>query len=119
MKHVKFFSLLFMLSFILCMTIANGHSPQVTPEIVEIGKDFVTVQWNNVGGEYTYSILVSIDDSEDDSFKNPAISIDNIIDTVCTVDNLLSDTFHKLIVRSVGGNKSPNQSFPPLRFKTD
>ncbi len=102
-----------------CEDVVNEHSPKVTPEVVNVSTNSVTVKWNNAGDEYYFSVLISIDSLADSSFKNPAKSVNNIKSTVCTIDSLLPNTWHKLVVLTMGGNKASNQSWPPLRFKTE
>lgn len=109
-------SLLFSLS---CDEVVNEHSPQVTPEIFAIGADSVIIKWNDVGDEYYYSIWLSKDSLNDNSFLNAVSVCDSTGDTIYTIRNLQSATFYKVKIRTIGGNKAPNESWPPLRFKTE
>jgi len=107
--------LLFMNS---CDDVVNEHSPQVTAEIVSIGSDTVTIKWNNVGDEYYYAVWVTQDSIQDNSFVNSISVCDNTKSTNFTIRNLTPATYYKVKVRTNGGNKAPNESFPPLLFRT-
>ncbi len=61
-------SLLFSIS---CDLVVSEHSPEVTPELVDVGTSTVTVGWNSAGDEYYYSVLISIDSVADSSFQDP------------------------------------------------
>lgn len=74
--------------------------------------------WNNVGKEYYYSVWLSQDVKQDDSFFDAVSVCDSTNDTIFTIRELKSDTHYKVKVRTNGGNKAPNESWPPLRFKT-
>jgi len=102
-----------------CNKMEQNTAPRVTPEIVSIELHSVTIKWNSVGDDYTYLVLVSLDSVSDNNFHDVALSIDNSTDTICTIDNLLPNTFHKIIVQTNGTNMNSNQSWPPLRFKTE
>lgn len=111
--------ILFLMLSISCEDVVNEHSPQVSPEVVNVSTNSVTVKWNSAGPKYYYNVIISIDSIADNSFQNPAKTLENIEDTICTIDSLLSNTWHKLVVLTMGDNKAPNQSWPPLRFKTE
>lgn len=96
-------------------------SPMVIPELVNVDTNSVTVKWNSAGEQYYYEVLISIDSVADSSFQNPAKFVDNIEDTIVTIDSLFPNTYHKLIVNTICENKNiaPNTSWPPLFFKTE
>jgi len=99
--------------------VKDEHSPQVTPEIVEVETSSVTVKWNNVGEQYCYSVLLAYDSILDNDFRNADIFVHCTKDTIVTIDSLISNAWYKVKVRTSGGNLSPNESWPPLRFKTE
>lgn len=118
-----FMTLLFSLFLILFAACDNkvgcgDIAPQVTPVLMSIGKDTVQIKWNEAGEAYYYNVLLGYDSIADNDFRNVASAIDSTVDTVITIRNLLPNTFYKIVVRTVGGDIAPNQSWPPLRFKT-
>jgi len=114
---VKFMILLLLV--VSCDEVINEHSPQVIPEIVSIGPDTAIIKWNNVGKEYYYSVWISQDTNQDNSFYDAVSVCDSTNDTIFTIRGLNPKTFYKIKIRTNGGNKSPNESWPPLRFKTE
>jgi hypothetical protein len=99
---------------------ADEHAPAVIPTIVEVGIDYCIVCWNNVGDQYLYDVIVRDSQEDDSSFIGTTIrSYYEIQDTIITIDSLESNTYYKIKIRTTGGNLSPNESFPPLKFKTN
>ena len=102
-----------------CHEIVNEHSPQVIPEIVSIGKDYASLKWHSAGSEYFYGVILSSDSIDDNDFRGVDTMYENIYDTIFKISNLDSETYYKVKVGTFGGNKAPNESWPPLRFKTE
>jgi len=111
----------FMIPIILvsCNEIVNEHSPRVSPEIVAVGKDYATIRWNSAGDEYFYAVILSSDTINDNDFRGIDTMYENIYDTIFTINGLDSGRYYKVKVGTFGGNKAPNESWPPLRFRTE
>lgn len=110
-------ALLFLVSF--CNSVKDSHSPQVTPEIVSIDSSSVSIKWNNVGSQYYYSVFIEFDSMHGNDFSNIGTVIDSTTDTFFVINGLQPKTWYKVTVGTHGGNLSPNESWPPLRFETE
>ncbi len=99
--------------------VKDEHSPRVTPMIVNVDSSSVEVSWNNVGNQYYYNVLLGFDSIPDNDFRNVSSAVDSTKDTSCVIHGLLPNSWYKIKVRTMGGNLSPNESWPPLRFKTE
>jgi hypothetical protein len=117
---LSFSTVFILLLFIGCDNgVKDEHSPQVTPLIVNVDSNSVGLKWNNVGSQYYYNVLLGFDSIPDNDFRNVASAIESTTDTSCIVHGLQSKSWYKVKVRTIGGNLSPNESWPPLRFKTE
>jgi hypothetical protein len=102
-----------------CFRDEDKHAHRVTPEIVEVGTDYCIVKWSNVGSQYKYGVQVR-DGAQNDSSSGGTIIkfYGSIMDTIFTLDSLESNIYYKIIIDTFGENIAPNESWPPLRFKT-
>lgn len=97
-------------------------APQVTPVVSSVGRDSVVLQWNSAGGEWSYRVSVAEDSMPDNVFHGTnGRTFEDIQDTVFVVDGLTPSTWYKVVVWTWGDSTSsagPNQSWPPLQFRT-
>jgi hypothetical protein len=100
-------------------------APQTNPVVAAIGKDSVTISWNKPESPqlWKYAIGLAEDSTTGNEIKGlNAGKAENVLDTFYTFKGLKPSTWYKAIVNTFpidsNSNFAPNQSWPPLRFKT-
>lgn len=81
-----------------CQKLDNEVPPAVTPQVINIGVDYATINWNNAGKQYTYSIGLFRDSIVAVITGIPDTSFSKITDTTYTIKGLDSSTDYWIFV---------------------
>lgn len=110
--------LIFVISVILfCANIGNKMPPIVTPNVIDTGTDYATINWNNVGSEYKYGIGLSIDSIA--AFRSEFDTLfTEINDTIYTISNLEAETKYWFRVITYENENSPDNVTSLFYFLT-
>lgn len=101
-----------------CNEIVNEMPPSVTPYVSDVGVDYATINWNNAGDQYTYSLGFSSDSLATFSSDFDTLFTD-IVDTSYTINNLQSKTKFWVRVITVAGSNKPDNVSNMLGFITE
>lgn len=101
-----------------CNEIVNEMPPSVTPYVSDVGVDYATINWNNAGDQYTYSLGFSSDSLATFSSDFDTLFTD-IVDTSYTINNLQSKTKYWVRVITVAGSNKPDNVSNMLGFITE